>query len=717
MPQRPAIVRQKNMQPDVARRRAATIAVVIVVWMCVVAMRLVQLQISQHEWLSAHADTQQRQAKKTQPSRGVIFDRAGNQLAHSVELESFFVAPNEVVDTKMTATQISKTLGMNGEAGKNLVARLTEAKAKNRKFMWLAREVDETQATQLRELNLQGVHGVKEEKRFYPNNSLAAHVLGFVGLDDNGLGGVEQFNNITFKGEAGKVFFEGDARHHSYDSRIMEARNGSTLVLTIDQNIQYQVEKALADAVAQSHAKSGASIVLDPRTGEILALANVPTFDPNEAGKVSAASRANHALQDIYEPGSTFKVVAYSAALEEKLARPEDTIDCQMGSINVFGRTVHDHTRYGVLTLIEALAKSSNVAAIKLGMRVGNERMHDYITRFGFGNKTGIELPGETKGLVRAVAHWQPSSIGSIAIGQEIGVTPLQVASAYATIANDGVRVAPHIVREVRASDGQTVIKTAQPESHRVVRVDTARKLRRMLESVTVSGTAKRAQLDGYTAAGKTGTAQKINPRTHRYSETKYVASFVGFAPLENPSVVIIVVIDEPVGAHHGGDVAAPVFRTIAEYVLPYLNTSPDAEVKQISTQVTNQVASKDTKNNAKREDQTATGKNQTSSANATRDDENFVEAFDADEAAFNDAKRHNARVKSNGAEIVYAAANDSGVRMPNLRGRSVREVAQMCAKLGLELEAHGEGRAKQQFPAAGASVEVGEVVRVEFIR
>jgi cell division protein FtsI (penicillin-binding protein 3) len=711
MPQRP-IVRHKTNETDALRRRTAMIAIFVVLWMCVIVARLMQLQIAQHEFLSAHAETQQRRSAPLAPTRGGIFDRNENQLAHSIETESFFAVPYEIADAEKTAAEIAKTLGANDSERKTLAARLTEAKAHNRKFVWLARQVENAPAAALRAMNLHGVYSLKEEKRVYPNNSLAAHILGFVGLDDKGLGGVEQFSNASFKGESGKVLLEQDARHHVFDSSTIEARNGQSLILTIDENIQYQVEKTLAEAVAESRAKSGASIVLDPHTGEILALANVPTFDPNAANRTPPELRANHALQDIYEPGSTFKIVAYSAAIEEKLARPNDTINCQGGQINVFGRTVHDHTPYGVLTLTEALAKSSNVAAIKLGMRVGNERMYDYITRFGFGRRTNVELPGETSGLVRSVARWQPSSIGSIAIGQEVGVTPLQMAAAYAAIANDGVRVAPHIIREVRAGDGVTTLKRAQPETHRVVSEETARTLRRMLESVTVNGTAKRAQLDGYTAAGKTGTAQKVDPRTHAYSPTKYVASFVGFAPLENPSVVIIVVIDEPVGAHHGGDVAAPVFRSIAEYVLPYLNTPPDTEVKQTLTPL----ALKEANNGAKREDQTTNGKDQTSNSTEKPGETLPHENFDADDDAFADAAS-GARLSAGETEIVYASVSDNAFRMPDLRGRSVREVAQTCARLGLELEARGEGRARAQVPKAGASIEAGQTVRVEFAR
>ena len=441
--------------------------------------------------------------------------------------------------------------------------------------------------------------------------------------------------------------------------------------------------------------------MLDPRTGEILALANAPSFDPNHAKKIADEVRKNQALQNIYEPGSTFKIVAYSAALEEKLVRPDDPIDCQMGSINLLGRTIHDTHAYGTLTITEALAKSSNVAAIKLGLRVGRERMYDYMKRFGFGERTGIELKGETRGIVRKPEQWHPSSMGSVAIGQEVGVTPIQMAAAFATIANDGVRVSPHLVREVLDANGQMVQRTT-PETHRVLSAETARTLRPMLESVTVSGTAKLAQLDGYTAAGKTGTAQKIDPATRAYSKTKYVASFAGFAPIDNPAVVIIVVIDEPAGSYYGGTVAAPVFRAIAESVLPYLDVPPDTEFKTPASG--DELAQEMHATQATASDATAAHHAQSSSQEPGAQ-----------------ALLPQVVEQGSGAggvrEVVYAAATERALLMPDVRGRSVREAARVCAQLGLELEAHGEGRAVGQTPAAGARVEAGQTVRVEFGR
>src|SRR5207302_3765892 len=400
-----------------------------------------------------------------------------------------------------------------------------------------------------------------------------------VGTEVIGLSDVEQYYNEKIRGEAGKVYLERDRERRAFESYEVQSHPGQTVVLTIDQTIQYRTEQALSAAVDRAHAKSGTAIVMDPRTGEILALANAPTFDPNQPAANSAEARANSALQSIYEPGSTFKIVAYSAAIEKGLVKPDDKIDCQAGSITVAGRLIHDGHSYGVLTVADALAQSSNVGAIKLGLLVGNESMYDYMKRLGFGSRTGIDLTGESPGILRSLNRWQPSSIGSLAMGQEIGVTPLQMAAAYCVLANDGMLVKPHVVRELRSTDG-TVVFQAKPESRRALKPETTQALRNMLEGVTLRGTARKAQLDGYTAAGKTGTAQKIDPKTHAYSATKYIGSFVGFAPVRNPAVVIIVVIDEPLGSYHGGDVAAPVFREIAGQILPELGLARDGEFK-----------------------------------------------------------------------------------------------------------------------------------------
>jgi cell division protein FtsI/penicillin-binding protein 2 len=666
--------------------RALIVAVVLVAWMLAIGARLVQVQISQHDDLTARARSQQLGAIETSPTRGQVLDRQGRELARSIDTESFFADPREIDNVALTARNIAAATGLDQV---ELAKRLNDAKDSNKKFVWIVRRMDVSAAGKLDALDLDGVYSRREPKRYYPNDSLAAHVLGFVGTDEIGLSGVEQYYNDKIRGESGKLYLERDARRHSFESYEIQPHPGQTVVLTVDQTIQFRTEQALVAAVERAHAKSGTAIVMDPRTGEILALANAPTFDPNQP-KDSAEGRSNGALQSIYEPGSTFKIVAYSAAIEKGLVTPQDKIDCQMGSITVAGRLIHDHHAFGVLTIADALALSSNVGAIKLGLRVGNESMFDYMKRLGFGTRTGIDLAGESPGIVRPLSRWQPSSIGSIAMGQEIGVTPLQMATAYSVLANGGFLVRPHLVRELRTPDG-TVVFQAKTETRRTLKAETTAALRSMLEDVTLRGTARKAQLNGYTAAGKTGTAQKIDPRTHAYSTTKYIGSFVGFAPVNNPAVVIVVVIDEPQGAYHGGDVAAPVFREIAEQILPDLSIRPDLEIKSAPPLIAQalQPAPKAREEEQRQSEQRA--------------------------ATLPKVAARNFRSGAN--EVVFAVATKRAALMPDLRGQSVRDVARMCAQLGLQLEARGEGRALRQSPDPGAEVDSGQVVRVEFGR
>ena len=684
------LVARSKSRPDVSAGRALYVAAFIGFWMFLISARLVYLQFSQYDSLANRARQQQQNSIETSPQRGELLDRSGRELARSVQTVSLFLDPEGLDATTLdhNAQQVAKILNLKQS---DLAQEFREALDEKRRFIWIARRLDADVAAKITALNLPGINTRLESKRFYPNGSLAAHVLGYVGLDNEGLGGVEQSYNEKISGEPGRLFLEKDANGKPYESYEIPAKSGQTVVLTIDQSIQYLAEQALQDAVQRSHAKSGTVIVLDPRSGEILALANAPTFDPNKVAEAKPETRSNWALQNIYEPGSTFKVVAFSAAIEKKLARPEDHIDCQMGSITVAGRLVHDHHPYGSLTIAEALAKSSNVAAIKLGLRVGDETMYDYIKRFGFGSKTGIELPGETAGLVRKVERWQPSSIGSIAMGQEVGVTPVQMVAAFGAIANDGMRIAPHLVREVRGADG-SVVYSAQPEQRRVISAETATSLRGMLEGVTLNGTAKKAQLDGYSAAGKTGTAQKIDPKTRSYSHTKFVGSFVGFAPVSNPQVAIIVVIDEPAGAYHGGDVAAPVFREVAEQILPSLGVEPDIETKSVPDLIA-QVNDNPERAEKLREEQ-AQSEQQRQATMPTVD---------------NNGGR--------GGEVVYASATKKAILMPDLRGRSVRDVARTCAQLGLQVEARGEGRVLKQNPSAGTEVNTGQLIYVDFGR
>lgn len=678
MPLRSAAIDREAADP---RRRAMFVALGLVAWMVIVGARLAQLQISQHDELSARAKSQQLGAIETSPTRGLLLDRQGRELARSVDTESFYADPREIKNVSETARKISSVTGQNKD---DLIAKISTAQDAKKQFIWLMRRIDLETATKLDAMELDGVYSRKEPKRYYPNDGLAAHVLGFVGTDEIGLGGVEQFYNEKIRGEGGKVFYEQDRERRAFESYEVQPHPGQTVVLTIDQTIQYRTEQALFAAVQNAHAKSGTAIVMDPHTGEILALANAPAFDPNAPGDEPPEVRTNWGLQNIYEPGSTFKVVAYSAAIDKGLVSPDDKIDCQNGSITVAGRLIHDGHPYGVLTIADALAKSSNVGAIKLGLLVGDPSMYDYAKRLGFGSKTGIDLPGESAGILRPISRWQPSSIGSIAIGQEVGVTPLQMATAYSVIANGGNWVKPHVVREMRSPDG-SILFQAKVETRTALKPETVEKVRGMMEGVTLHGTARKAQVEGYTAAGKTGTAQKIDPKTHAYSATKYIGSFVGFAPVSNPAVVIIVVIDEPQGAYHGGDVAAPVFREIAEQILPELSVQPDVETKMEPRLI---------------------AEARQPSPQEVQDNEQRAATLPQVAKNFNGSR-----------EVVFTPATKRGALMPDLRGQSVRDVMRTCAQLRLNLEAKGEGRAIRQNPLPGSEMSSGQTVRVEFAR
>jgi cell division protein FtsI (penicillin-binding protein 3) len=678
---------KKAPRDQSADRRTLFVALALLVWMLAIGARLIQLQVHQHDELAARARNQQLSSIETAPTRGQVLDRQGREFARSLDTESFYSDPSEIKNVEETARKIASVTGLDRA---DLVRRFNEAKDANKKFIWLVRRLEMERASRLDALEIDGVYSRKEPKRYYPNDTLAAHVLGFVGTDEIGLGGVEQTYNEKIRGEAGKVYLEVDRDRRPFESYEVQPQPGQTVVLTIDQVIQYRTEQALSAAIERTHAKSATAVVMDPRTGEILALANAPTFDPNQPAAKSTEARANGALQDIYEPGSTFKIVAYSAAIEKGLVKPEDKIDCQMGQITVAGRVIHDGHRYGVLSVADALAKSSNIGAIKLGLLVGNDSMYDFMKRLGYGTRTGIDLPGESAGLLRPPNRWQPSSIGSLAIGQEVGVTPVQMASAYSVLANNGSWVRPHIVRELRNPDG-TVTFRAKIDARPALKAETCAALRTMMEGVTLHGTAKKAQLEGYTAAGKTGTAQKIDPKTHAYSKTKFIGSFVGFAPVSNPAVVIIVVINEPEGAYHGGDVAAPVFREIAEQVLPELNVTPDLEVKDTPPMIA-----------AAR--QPAAQQVEQDSLQSERRQETLPKVA---------AKSFNGKA----GEVVFAAAANRRALMPDLRGQSVRDALRMCAQLGVRLEAHGDGFASRQTPAAGTEIDPGQTVRVDFAR
>jgi cell division protein FtsI (penicillin-binding protein 3) len=573
---------------------------------------------------------------------------------------------------------------------------------------------------------------------------LAAQVIGYVGTDDEGLGGLELVYDDDLHGIPGREMIFVDARRKWYGRVEREPDPGQNLVLTLDGTIQYIAEKELEQAMQETKAVAGTVVVQNPRTGEILALVNRPTFNPNVFGSVPKEALKNRAVSDVYEPGSVFKTVTYSAAIEQKVVKPEDMVDCQGGSITVFGMTIHDAHKMGVMTIAEAYAHSSDVAAVKTGMKLGDQRFDEYIRSYGFGAQTGIELPGESRGLKKPVNRWSKVSIGAMSMGQEIGVTAVQVVSMVSTIANDGVYTPPRIVAgELPPNAGPKPVVFHPAQQHRVISTMTAVQMKKMMEAVVLDGTARRAILDGYTVAGKTGTAQKVDPKTGAYSKTKYVASFVGFAPVNDPAITIAVILDSAEGLHQGGQVSAPVFKRIAQQVLEYMHVPHDIEPK--NQQRLSLLAS------AKRDD----------GADESPDHLGAPVAPEGDDAAADTTASKDQHVaaagdvnQSLGAKVVAASAGtiptappatapadtpvglpaagptpaqaaagsgtvvlnvDSGIVVPSFMGKTLRSAVEVAQQTGLEINVLGSGVARRQSPPPGSHLLSGQKVTVLF--
>ncbi len=547
-------------------RRAVFLVTLVALGFLTVVLRLVDLMILEHDWLSQRAYRQHVRSETVAAPRGTIYDARMRELAVNRRVQSVFGVPKEIRNPGQMAGRLSRVLGLKKTA---LAERLSD---RDKGFVWLARKVDEDTVRAIQAMNLAPEIGfVPETKRTYPKGRLASHVIGFVDIDNRGTEGIERIFEDVLRGESGRVMKGRDALGQALSSGEDNAQTGHDLVLTLDEDLQYIVEDALNEAVEHHRARGGVSVMMDPYTGRVLAMAVNPTFSPEHRARPE--NWRNRAVTDVYEPGSTFKAILAAAALEEKRVRVSDRFDCSEGVIEVGGRRIHDHKRLGVLTFEEVVQKSSNVGMVKVAQILGSETYFRYITAFGFGEKTGLTVSGEVKGLLKAPKNWSGSSIGAMAVGYEVAVTPIQVLNAYAAIANGGVLMRPYIVSDVLDSEGR-VVKRFEPEAvRRVISERTSRILTEILETVVQDGgTAVNASVLGNRVAGKTGTSRKIDRQTGRYSRTRYYSSFVGYVPSQNPKLAMIVVIDEPKGSIYGGEVAAPVFRKIAEHALIYLN-------------------------------------------------------------------------------------------------------------------------------------------------
>jgi cell division protein FtsI (penicillin-binding protein 3) len=653
------------------RFRIRLVAIGFAAAFLLIGVRAFHLQVlNQDEWRK-RAERQHQKIIPLAPQRGTIYDRNGEELAVSVEVDSIYIEPTKVTEPARAASLLAQSL--------SLPAASVRAKLDSKRgFLWLKRQVTPRESEQVRAFGLEGVNFIREHRRFYPNSEIGAQVVGFTGLDPEGLEGVELKYDSVILGQGGYLVTERDALGRgigSSDPVIQGESRGSDVYLTIDKNLQYLAEKELAAGVRSARAKAGTVVVLDPDTGRILAMASQPDYNPNAFNRYRPSQWRNRSLCDTFEPGSTFKVFLLAAALNEGVVRLNQTIDCEQGSFKVGGKVIRDHHPHGRLTVAEILKVSSNIGFAKIGKAMERERFHRYISGFGFGAKTGVDLPGEVNGLVRKPSQWFEIDLAAISFGQGITVTPLQLAAATAAIANGGNLMAPYVVERVVNSYGETQELHDPRVVRRVVSPEVARQVRELMSMTTeVGGTGTLASVPGFRVAGKTGTAQKADPVTGGYSVDKRVSSFVGFVPAETPRLVILVVMDEPDGQVYGGLVAAPVFSRIAAQALQYLKVAPTLPVKENPLPTIEQVK--------------AMGQAET-------------------EAPVLAAAAANAGEE--GAPAVAAAP-----LMPNCMGLSYRQVLQAMQRTGINIKPSGSGRVVEQSPAPGLPISYGNEVWVK---
>lgn len=673
-------------------------------WFALIGLRLWDLQVRQAGELSTRAGRQQEGLIEMPAQRGGIYDRNGVPLALSSSYDSIAVWTPKIGDPDVLAGVLAGVTGLPEAAIRDELGK--------KGFRYIKRFADEGQVERLREMRLHGVQFERETKRRYPKGAAAAHILGFVDIKEKGQGGLELRFDEVLQGRPGSKRVRVDAGGDEYEFEIVEPPiPGSDLLLTLDERIQAAAEESLQAAIEKTKARAGSIVVVEPQTGDVLAMASWPTFDPNERPSGASreqflrdmARRDNYAVAHLYEPGSTFKIVTVGAALEEGLARPDEVIDCQDGWMYVGRRRIRDHHRFGPLSVAEILARSSNVGVIKLGLRLEADRLYDYVRRFGFGEKTGIDLPGEIPGLVRPLEEWKEGSIASIAMGHEIGATPLQMVAATAAAANGGYWVKPRLVDAVREPSGR--IRTLEPSPRRrVISPETAAQLRMMMEQTVLAGTGRLAAVPGYRSGGKTGTAQMIDPETNAYSHDLYMAGYAGFAPLNDPAMASVIVLEAPQGDYYGGVVAAPVFPALAEQTLRFRDVPPDLTVEAEAPEKVETAALADVA-------VTTTLAAEGPALERASDGAIFVAAaestFDELDAEPDDEVRPGPPARLRLTEILT----------PDFAGMTMRDAASEAVALGLRIETTGDGVAYEQDPPAGTPVARGSRVRLYFQR
>lgn len=557
------------------RFRIYLVATVFLTGLGIILGRAYQLQVLEKDRLGAIARQGYIGTIKLPPKRGIIYDRKGDELAVSVEVGSVYAHPNRIKEKAKTARQLSRSLG---ERRSKIFGLLK----KKRSFVWIKRKIPPNLARRIKKLDLVGVGVTAETRRYYPNKEIAAHLIGFVGSENQGLEGLEKHYDRLLKGPQNSLIQMRDALARPFSIRrpAFSGHGMHDLILTIDKDIQYQAEQALKSAVKKTKARAGQCLVMNPKTGEILAMAVVPEFNPNIFSKFKADQWRNRAITDCFEPGSTVKAFLLASGLEESVVAPTTKFDCENGKYRVGNHVIHDTHKYGVLSVSDIVVYSSNIGAVKIGKELGYSRFYKYLKKFGFGSKTGVDLLGERKGFVRLPDKARPFDRITPFFGQGMTVTSLQMATAMAAIANGGKLMRPYVVKSIVDESGNVMEKGRPKVVRRVISSKTARKLTRILEGVVRDkGTGVKAAIRGFCVAGKTGTAQKVDPVTKKYSNRKYVAVFFGFVPADQPRLVILVVIDEPKGVSYGGVVAAPVFRQVGLWTLNYLRINPNVQL------------------------------------------------------------------------------------------------------------------------------------------
>lgn len=687
-------------------------------WFSLALIRLWDFQILRVDHFLQKAKKQHEGVVEIRAARGDIYDRSGEKLAFSTPVDSIGVFPRRVPNPQLTASLLAEVLD---EPEDVIYKKLT----RNR-FQWVKRLAEPGETARIRNLRPAGIHFEKENKRSYPHGTIASHLLGAVGIDHTGQAGIEQFFEKTLQGRPGLRLVQFDAKRNYYASRVIdEPVPGADLFLTIDHRVQVLAERELGRAMTETQSIAGSIVVMDPNNGDLLAVANRPTFNPNQRvrGSDELKLRHNYALSHLIEPGSSFKIVTIAAALEEGLATPDEVLDCQMGGIYVGSRTVRDHKPFGDLSVSEVLANSSNVGTIKLGQRLEPERLYSYARNFGFGERTELPLPGESAGILRPPEQWTPDSMGSIPIGQEIGVTTIQLARAVSVIANGGMLVSPALVRSIQHPGKlDELLPRAIPK--RVISPETAAKMRAMMEGVVQNGTGRLAHTQGYRVGGKTGTAQKVDTETGAYSKTSYLPNFVGFAPVNDPSIVVVVVLDSPVGQYYGGIVAAPLFPTVAMQTLRFRDVPPELPVPSRTTanvEVTEEVLMDFTSPSI---DDAGTPE----MAMENRKPEDDVVWITTPQASASKQKmptdhtslssRRPYAVPTTAGNILHKTAitlNVASRVVPDFQGMTVRQTVALAAKSDFGIDLKGTGFAQNQQPPAGSPAPPGQRIEIQF--